>query len=199
MTIVQEMLNDVNNDPDLLLRVITGDKSWVYGYDIETKAQLSQWKHTESLRPKKARQVRSNVKVLLTVFFDYHGVVHQEFLPQGRMVIKEYYLEVMRRLRGAIRKKRPELWKNNSWLLHHDNAPAHSSLLVRNFLAINNTVIMPQPPYSPDLALCDFLLFPRLKRPMKGRRFATIEEIETESLRELKDIPRTEYQKCFED
>ena len=63
----------------------------------------------ESPRPKKARQVRSNVMVLLTVFFDYHGVVHQEFLPQGRTVNKEYYLEVMRRLREAIRKKCPEL------------------------------------------------------------------------------------------
>ena len=83
--------------------------------------------------------------------------------------------------------------------MHHDNAPAHSSLLVRNFLAKNNTVIMPQPPYSPDLAPCDFFLFPKLKRPMKGRRFATIEEIKTESLRELKDIPKSAYRKCFED
>ena len=117
----------------------------------------------------------------------------------GYMVNKEYYLEVMRRLREAIRKKRPELWKNNSWLLHYDNASAHSSLLVRNFLAKNNTVIMPQPPYLPDLDPCDFFLFPRLKRPMKGRRFATIEEIKTELLKELKDIPKSAYQKCFVD
>ena len=199
MTIAQEILNDVNDDPDSLKKVITGDESWVYGYDVETKAQSSQWKHTESPRPIKARQVQSNVKVLITVFFDYHGVVHQEFLPQGRTVNKEYYLEVMRRLRKAILEKRPELWKNNSWLLHHDNAPAHSSLLVRNFLAKNNTVIIPQPPYSPDLAPYDFFVFPRLERPMKGRRFATIEEIKTESLRELKDIPKSVYQKCFED
>ena len=183
MTIAQEMLNDVNDDPDLLKRVITGDESWVYGYDVESKAQFSQWKYTESPRPKKACQVRSNVKVLLTVFFDYHDVVHQEFLPQDRTVNKEYHLEVMRRLREAIQKKRLELWKKNSWLLHHNNAPAHSSLLVRNFLAKNNTVIMPQPPCSPDLASCDFFLFPRLKRLMKGRRFATIEEIKTESLK----------------
>ena len=47
MTIALEMLNDVNDDPDLLKRVITGDKSWVYGYDVEHKAQSSQWKHTE--------------------------------------------------------------------------------------------------------------------------------------------------------
>ena len=50
-----------------------------------------------------------------------------------------------------------------------------------------------------DLAPCDFSLFPRLKRAMKGRRFATIEKIKSESLRELKDIPKSAYQKCFED
>jgi len=67
------------------------------------------------------------------------------------------------------------------------------------FLAKNNTTIMPQPPYSPDLAPCDFFLFPKLKRPMKGRRFATIEEIKTASLEELKAIPKSAYGKCFED
>ena len=41
MTITQEMLNEVNEDPDFLKRVITGDKPWVYGYDVETKAQSS--------------------------------------------------------------------------------------------------------------------------------------------------------------
>ncbi|UYV82030.1 hypothetical protein LAZ67_21000503 [Cordylochernes scorpioides] len=55
-------------------------------------------------------------------------------------------------LREAIRQKRPDLWKNKNWLLHHDNAPAHTSLLVRDLLAKNNTLMMPQPPYSPDLA-----------------------------------------------
>ena len=63
-------------------------------------------------RPKKACQVRSNVKVLLTVFFDCNGVVYHGFSPQCRAVNKEYYLEVMRRLREAIRQKHIELWKN---------------------------------------------------------------------------------------
>jgi len=34
---------------------------------------------------------------------------------------------------------------------------------------------------------------------MKGRRFATIEEIKTTSLEELKAIPKSAYQKCFEE
>ncbi|UYV84446.1 hypothetical protein LAZ67_X002198 [Cordylochernes scorpioides] len=156
MNIANEMLDSVRDDPNLLQRVITGDEAWVYGYDVETKAQSSQWKLPHEPRPKKARQVRSNVKVLLTVFFDCRGVVHHEFLPQGRTVNNEYYLQVMRNLREAIRQKRSDLWKNKNWLLHHDNAPDHTSLLVRDFLAKNNTLMMPQPPYSPDLALCDF-------------------------------------------
>ena len=101
-------------------------------------------RHSDSPRPKKARQVRSNVKVLLTIFFDCRGVVHHELLPQGRTVNKEYYLQVMRNLREAIRQKRPDLWKNKNWLLHHDNASAHTSLLVRKFFAENNTLMMPQ-------------------------------------------------------
>ncbi|UYV83800.1 hypothetical protein LAZ67_X000166 [Cordylochernes scorpioides] len=132
MNIANEMLDSVRDDPNLLQRVITGDEAWVYGYDVETKAQSSQWKLPHEPRPKKARQ----------------GVVHHEFLPQGRTVNKEYYLQVMRNLREAIRQKRPDLWKNKNWLLHHDNAPAHTSLLVRDFLAKNNTLMMPQPPYS---------------------------------------------------
>ncbi|UYV78600.1 hypothetical protein LAZ67_16002110 [Cordylochernes scorpioides] len=139
MNIANEMLDSVRDDPNLLQRVITGDQAWVYGYDVETKAQSSQWKLPHEPRPKKARQVRSNVKVLLTVFFDCRGVVHHEFLPQSRTVNKEYYLQVMRNLREAIRQKRPDLWKNKNWLLHHDNAPAHTSLLVRDFLTKNNT------------------------------------------------------------
>ncbi|UYV67597.1 hypothetical protein LAZ67_5001331 [Cordylochernes scorpioides] len=179
MNIANEMLDSVRNDPNLLQRVITGDEAWVYGYDVETKAQSSQWKLPHEPRPKKARQVRSNVK--------------------GRTANKEFYLQVMRNLREAIRQKRPDLWKNKNWLLHHDNAPAHTSLLVRDLLAKNNTLMMPQPPYSTDLAPCDFFLFPKLNRPMKGRRYATLDEIKTASKEELKNIFKNDFFKCFED
>jgi hypothetical protein len=36
-----------------------GEKSWIYGYDPETKQQLSQWKSPQSSGAKKAWQVRS--------------------------------------------------------------------------------------------------------------------------------------------
>lgn len=165
-----------------------------YGEATLDKSNVYRWYKMFSEGREDVSQVRSNVKVLLTVFFDCRGVVHYEFLPQGRTVNKEYYLQVMRNLREAIRQKRPDLWKNKNC-----GKKKQTSLLVREFLAKNNTLIMPQPPYSPDLAPCDFFLFPKLKRPMKGRRYATIEEIKTASKEELNKITKNDFSKCFED
>ncbi|UYV84128.1 hypothetical protein LAZ67_X001276 [Cordylochernes scorpioides] len=148
-----------------------------------------QKQHRMNIANEMLDSVRDDPNLLQRVITsDEAGVVHHEFLPQGRTVNKEYYLQVMRNLREAIRQKRPDLWKNKNWLLHHDNAPAHTSLLVRDFLAKNNTLMMPQSPYFPDLAPCDFFLFPKLKRPIKGRRYATLDEIKTASKEELKNI-----------
>ena len=60
-----------------------------------------------------------------------------EFLPEGQTVNKEYYLSIMRRLREQIHRKRSDLWKENSWILHHDNAPSHKAFIVNEFLALN--------------------------------------------------------------
>ena len=67
------------------------------------------------------------------------------FLKVGQTVNKEYYLIVMRHLREAIRKNRPELWANNSWILHHNNAPSHTALILREFFTKNSTHVAPQP------------------------------------------------------
>ena len=58
---------------------------------------------------------------------------------------------------------------------------------------------MPQPPYSLDLASCEFFLFPKLQRPMTERRYATIEEIKAASKEELNKITKNDFLKCSED
>ena len=70
-------------------------------------------------------------------------------------------------------------------------------MLVREFFAKNKTIIMPQPPYSPDLAPVDIFLFPKLKTSMKGKRFATIEEIKEKSKQELLTIPKRRISEVF--
>jgi transposase len=98
----------------------------------------------------------------------------------------------------TVRRKRPQLWTNQTWVLQHDNVPAHSSLLVCNFLEKNKTTDVPQPHYSPDLAPVEFFLFPKLKSTLKGRRFDTFDEIQKNSTRDLFAIPKKAFQKAFQ-
>jgi transposase len=69
---------------------------------------------------------------------------------------------------------------------------------VRNFLAKNEMTVVPQPPYSPDLASADFFLFPELKSTLKGRHFETFDEIQKNSMKELLMIPKEAFQKAFQ-
>ena len=96
---------------------------------------------------------------MLICFFDQKGIVHKEFVPPGQTDSAAFYVEVLKRLRENVRRKRPDQWRNNTWLLHHDNAATHAALLTRRFLTDNMTVV-PHPPYSPDLEPSDLFLFP---------------------------------------
>ena len=117
---------------------------------------------TSSVDLKNGVQVRSKTKVMLLAFFDSERIVHHEYAHDGQTINKEFYLEVLRRLRESVRRKRREKWRDGDWVLHHDNAPAHTSHLLQHFLAKHGTAQLQQPPYSPDLVPCEFFLFPRL-------------------------------------
>ena len=186
-----------SDDENVLKKVITGDESWVYGYDSETKQQSSQWKRPDEPRTKKTRQSRSHVKSMLIIFFDCEGVAHYEFAPRGQTINKEYYVEVLKRLRDAVRRNRPCFWSSGDWLLHHDNALAHLSNLVQQFLAKREIVQLRQPPYSPDIAPSDFWMFPKLKMALKGKRFDDIETIQSNATRDLKASLKSAFEDCF--
>ena len=63
--------------------------------------------------------------------------------------------------------------KSGLWYFHQDNAPVYNSILVTDYLTKMGIKTVPQLPYSPDLAPCDFWLFPKLR----GRYYETTEEI----------------------
>ena len=68
---------------------------------------------------------------------------------------------------------RPALFKSGQWHFHQDNTPVHNSMLVTDYLTKMGIKTVPHPPYRPDLAPCDFWLFPELR----GCRYETIEEM----------------------
>jgi len=83
-------------------------------------------------------------------------------------------------------------------MLHHNNAPAHTSLLTCTYVTKCQTSVLPHAPYSPDLAPADFFLFPKLKTTLKGRRFQTTDEIQENAITELRTIPERAFQEAFQ-
>ncbi|UYV73579.1 hypothetical protein LAZ67_10004142 [Cordylochernes scorpioides] len=99
-----------------------------------------------------AEVLHINKETIRTILHEDLGIIHKEFVPAGQTITGEYYLNVLKRLIARIRRIRPEYRDEDSWCLLHDNAPSHSSLIVRRFLAKNNVCVLNHPPYSPDLA-----------------------------------------------
>jgi hypothetical protein len=81
--------------------------------------------------------------------------------------------------------------------LHHDNAPAHAALSVREFLATKQITVLEHPAYSPDLARGDFVLFPEIKEILKGRHFDDIDDVRINTTAALKIIPQNQFPNCF--
>jgi transposase len=126
------------------------------------------------------------------------GIVHREFVPPNTMVNSDFYCAVLRHLRENVRREIAELWRNHNWLLHHDNAPAHTSLKTTEFVTNINMVIFPHPPYSPDLSPCDFALFPKLKMKLKAHCFETVSDIQRKSQVVLNSIKENDFHAAFE-
>jgi len=97
---------------------------------------------------------------MLIAFFDIDGLVHHVFVPTGQTVNKEFYKTALQRFREAVRRHRPEKWRSGIWIPHPENVPAHRAVATNEFVAKHNIPSLPQPPYSPDHAPCDFFLFP---------------------------------------
>jgi len=131
---------------------------------------------------------------MLVYFFDHKGIVHNEFIAQGQTLNQQCYLEVLTRLWESVQRKRPKLWPDK-WILCHDSAPVHDALRVHEFLAKNSITKMD---HSPDLAPCNFWLFPKLKNALKGQRFADLSDIQCIVKMLLRGILENDFQDCFQ-
>ncbi|GFX68542.1 histone-lysine N-methyltransferase SETMAR [Trichonephila clavipes] len=98
----KDLLERVEEDPHFFNNVITGEESWFFQYDPETKRQSNEWHTPQSSRQKKARMSKSRMKAMLIVFFDKNGVVHSEFVPEGQTVNGAFYVEVLKRLKQRV-------------------------------------------------------------------------------------------------
>ncbi|CAG8548252.1 3255_t:CDS:1, partial [Cetraspora pellucida] len=82
-------------------------------------------------------------------------------------------------------------------MLHHNNAFLHIAKIVKGYLKQERITLLSHPPYSSDLAPCDFFLFSKLKKELAGRQFERIENLAHAVNSIINNIPNQEYEKSF--
>ena len=134
-----------------------------FQHDPESKRQSMHWKGPSSPRQKKARQRKSKFKIMMIFFFfsTFEGLFTWIWCLKVRPLIRSTTRRFLTNLRKRVRRRRPEMWKNGSWVLHRDNAPALNALSVKMFLTKHKITLVEHPLYSPGLAPCDFFYFQR--------------------------------------
>ena len=138
-----------------------------YGYDPETKAQSSQWKTWGSLRPKKSSQVQSKVKVT-TVFLYHEGVIHHQYTPLlAKSTMSKFSMGCVMRCGTSSVHRGSEVTGSCAMTVP---PPTHHTLSRTSWLNIRSLKYC-GPPYSPEMSVCDFLLFLKVKMLLKGNRF----------------------------
>ena len=120
--------------------------------------------------------------------------IHQRWLAKELGLRLGYYVEVLREFRKRFLGRRPALFKLGQWHFHQDNEPVHNSILVTDYLTKMDIRTVPQPPYSPALAPCDFWLFPKLR----GCRYETIEEMKEAVTKVIDTLKQEDFHGAFQ-
>ena len=99
--------------------------------------------------------------------------IHQSWVAKGLGLGLRLLCWGFKGVQEEIPSKEASTLQIGQWHFLLDNALVHNSILVTDYLTKMDIKTVPQPPYTPDLAPCDFWLFPKLR----GCRYETIEEI----------------------
>ena len=132
--------------------------------------------------------------VMYVIFFINQGPAVQIAVPNGKSGF--YKGKVLHKLKKYFLNHRPANGLHGVRLLH-DNASSHKAATVRKYLKQEKVVELLHPPYSSDLAPCDFFLFPRLKKHLAGRKYQTRKNLGSAIFQCLNSIPRKDYENAL--
>ena len=161
-------------DPCRFEEIVTGDETWINHFQPDCKPKNKVWVSSEGDRPVIACPSKTSNCILYAKFFDTKGPVLQIPVLKGSSVTGKFYREsVLTQLVDFYQKRRPSTGIRGIKLLH-DNALAHKSAMVQEYLKESRLAVLDHPPYSPDLSPCDFWLFPRLKEMLLWYRHRSL-------------------------
>ena len=123
-------------DPRRLEEIVTGNETWICHFQPDSKAKKKVWVSSEGNRPVIACRCKTSNRMLCAIFFDSKGPVLKIPVPKGSSVTGKFYREsVFTQLIDFYQKCRPRTGVRCIKLLH-DNALAHKSTTVQEYLKI---------------------------------------------------------------
>ncbi|XP_031622994.1 histone-lysine N-methyltransferase SETMAR-like [Contarinia nasturtii] len=133
---------------------------------------------------------------MIASFFSVTGHVATVCLEDQRSVNAEWYTTIC--LPKVIAEIRKSNFKRRI-ILHHDNAGSHTAKKTNDYLTAQSIDLLHHPPYSPDLAPCDFFLFPKVKDQMRGMRFSSPEEAVDAYKMHIFEMSNSDWHNCYEE
>lgn len=195
----RQFLNDFKNGKSSNYNLlVTGDETWVYFYDPLLKSQSAQWSAVGARPPTKIKRQRASGKVMVAIFFSRSKIVTVVEVEEGCTATSEWYsTKCLPKVFDELSHGHPT-GTLRRWSLHHDNASSHTAKKTMDVIAAAGIKLVQPSPYSPDLSPCDFFLFPKIKKGMRGIMFesraAVLEALQVE----LKKLKKRDFEMCFD-
>jgi len=178
--------------------IITGDETWMYFFTVSSKESNKVWLEKGENRPQIVRTAQNSKKRMFCFFYTVDGVIARIVVEKGKTVNGELYRnQILPEVFSNFMKKRGRSTVRDV-MLHHDNAAPHKAAVVTEYLREERVKLLPHPPYSPDLAPCDFYLFPKIKKELGGRSFDNVENLSRAIQAIVENVPKEEYYKSFD-
>jgi hypothetical protein len=114
---------------------------------------------------------------MMIMAYDKNGVTATDRVPPGSTVTAAYNRKFLQRCFASKDSPKSSAMFAAGVLILHDNARPHTSGAVSEILGKYRWQVLPHPTYSPDINPPGFDLFPKLKKPLRGERFRSIEEV----------------------
>ena len=178
--------------------IITGDETWMYFFTVSSKESNKVWLEKGENRPQIVRTAQNSKKRMFCFFYTVDSVIARIVVEKGRTVNGELYRkQILPEVFSNFMEKRGRNTVRDV-MLRHDNAAPHKSAVVTEYLREERVKLLPHPPYSPDLAPCDFYLFPKIKKELGGRSFDNVENLSRAIQAIVENVPKEEYYKSFD-
>jgi len=171
----------------------TGDESWI----LWVNQQKGSWLTVEEEIPKRVEQTIRARKSMVTIFLNPHEFSVVEILPEDQSFTAVYFAKKVVKPLGLRHAQEPAHITRYPLKLHFDNSRCHTAKIVQAKMTKYRCKRVPHPPYSPDLAICDFYLFGTLKEKLRGTSSRDEEELLQNVMTVLEGIPKEELIRAF--